>query len=251
MKYRIGPYCWSCNLMLVVCYFCLVALFMYLGFWQLDRADEKRELLKQQAQAQVSSVFTITDAMKYDQDLRYARVSLTGSYDQDQQFLIDNQVLNRRVGYFVMTPFLPDHQQKAVLVNRGWIPANFDRTLLPDLSLQNIKAAITGYINNFPSVGIKLAGAEIPGEGWPSVVQVVDSQILANKLNYPLHKFQVQLDNNMRDGYQRSWKSAMKIMPPEKHRAYAMQWFTFAFILTVLFVVLNVRRGIDESETKT
>ena len=236
MNYRIGPYFWCGKLRVVAAYLCLLALFIALGFWQLGRADEKQALLQKQSRAQSGSVFTINDSLDYHQVLRYARVTLTGRYDQDKQFLVDNQVFKKRVGYFIMTPFLPERQQRSVLVNRGWVPANLDRTILPDPSLQSTKSTITGRLNNFPSVGIKLAGAEIPGAGWPSVVQLVDSQVLANKLKYPLHKFQVQLDSDMADGYQRSWPSAMQTMPPEKHKAYAMQWFSLAITLAIIFI---------------
>lgn len=232
-------------------YVCLLGLFVSLGGWQLIRAEGKRELLAQQAEAQAGPVFTITDSMNYDQTQRYVKIRVTGEYDQKHQFLIDNQVLNRRAGYFVLTPFLPEHQQQAVLVNRGWVPANYDRNQLPDLAIQNTKAEISGRINNFPSVGLVLAGAEIPTEGWPSVVQVVDSQILANKLKYPLHKFQIQLDKDLDDGYQRTWTSAIQSIPPAKHMAYAMQWFSFALILTIIFVVMTMKREINGPETKT
>jgi surfeit locus 1 family protein len=250
-NYFIGPYRWRCIVPLVASYFCLLILFISAGFWQLDRADQKQILLRQQSQAQTKQAFIITDTVDYHQDMRYARVTLTGKYDQGRQFLIDNQVLNRRAGYFVMTPFLPERQQISVLVNRGWVPANLDRSILPELSIQNINVTLSGRINNFPSVGIKLAGAEMPGQGWPSLVQLVDSQQLANKLKYPLHNFQVQLSEHMADGYQRNWKSAMTRMPPEKHIAYAMQWFSFALVLTVIFVILTIKKVENESETHT
>ena len=251
LKYRIKSYCWRCKLGFVAAYICLLVLFISLGFWQLDRADQKQALLQQQSQAQTGPVLLITDTVDYQQNLRYARVTLTGKYDQNRQFLIDNQVFNKRVGYFVLTPFLPENQQISVLVNRGWIPADLDRTILPDLALQNTRHTITGQLNNFPSVGIKLAGVEIPGKGWPSVVQLVDSQVLANKLEYPLHKFQVQMDADIAEGYQRAWSSAMTTMPPEKHKAYAIQWFGFALVLTLIFIRLTVKREIDETETNS
>jgi len=62
---------------------------------------------------------------------------------------------------------------------------------------------LRGRINRFPGVGIKLAGAEIPTEGWPSVLQVVDSQILAKKLGYSVFPFQIELDKGLPDGFNR------------------------------------------------
>jgi surfeit locus 1 family protein len=134
-----------------------------------------------------------------------------------------------------MTPFKIQGINQSVLVNRGWLALNKDRRILPDVSVSEAKRTITGRVNHFPVVGIRLAGAEIPTEGWPSVVQVADSQVLAAKLGYSLFPFQIELDKTMPEGYHREWKKNT-IMSPEKHIAYAVQWFGLALTLTVLFI---------------
>jgi surfeit locus 1 family protein len=80
-----------------------------------------------------------------------------------------------------------------------------------------------------------LAGAEQPTDTWPSVVQVVDSEILAKKLDYPLFQFQIELDKDLPDGFKREWHTTT-IMQPEQHTAYAFQWFALALTLTILFI---------------
>jgi surfeit locus 1 family protein len=124
--------------------------------------------------------------------------------------------------------------KKAVLINRGWVASNPDRSVLPDIRMTAQPTSIAGRINHFPSVGIKLEGAEIPGDGWPSRVQVVDKEMLAKKLGYPLFSFQVELDKNFADGFKREWQ-VTTVMPPEQHIAYAVQWFGLALMLTILF----------------
>ena len=128
-----------------------------------------------------------------------------------------------------------DGMDKAVLVNRGWVLLNKDRRVLPDLSISTLKTTVTGRINHFPVVGIRLAGAETPTNGWPSVVQVVDSNVLSEKSGYTLLPFQIELDVDMANGYLRDWKKSA-VMPPEKHIAYAVQWFGLAITLTILFI---------------
>jgi len=58
---------------------------------------------------------------------------------------------------------------------------------------------------------------------------------LSEKLGYALLPFQIELDKSMANGYKRDWKSR-QLMPPEKHIAYAVQWFGLALTLTVLFI---------------
>ena len=218
-----------------VIYLCVLPLLIALGLWQLSRADQKRILLEQREQGMSSSeTLSLSNSSLDNIDLlKYKKVRLNGHYDVDHQFLIDNQISSGKVGYLVLTPFILA-SSRAVLVNRGWVPLNANRQILPDLQLSTKPLEVTGRINNFPSVGIKLAGAEQPTLGWPSVMQVVDTSILAEKLGYTLFTFQVELDKEMPEGYKREWQVS-KIMLPEHHIAYAMQWFALALTLTVLF----------------
>lgn len=227
MKFEIIP---------TLAYLCLLPLLLALGVWQLDRAEQKREFLKLQEQGGVAEALHLSTAIEDNAEtLRYRKVDAAGSYDESHQFLIDNQISGGKAGYFVLTPFILKGEAKAVLVNRGWIPLNQDRSVLPDLSINKMQTTISGRINNFPSVGIKLAGAELPTDTWPSVVQVVDSEILAKKLGYPLFQFQIELDKDLADGFKREWHTTT-IMLPEQHTAYAIQWFALALTLTILFI---------------
>lgn len=215
-------------------YFTLIALLLSLGFWQLGRAEQKKMFLnKQQLSARKVEIKLTEDAEL--EKIEYRKVELTGYYDYKQQYLIDNQIVNGQVGYFVLTPFKIKGVGLSILVNRGWVVLNKNRLILPDIPVDGVKRTISGRVKHFPVVGIQLAGAEIPTKGWPSVVQVVDSHVLAKKLGYPLFSFQIELDQEMSDGYSREWKKNT-IIPPEKHVAYAVQWFGLALTLTVLFI---------------
>ena len=218
----------------IVLYLVLVTLLVSLGFWQLDRAEQKKVFVRQQQLSVDKSLLKLTEDVDLE-GVRYRKTEITGRYDSSHQYLIDNQIVNGRAGYFVMTPFKIDGLNQSVLVNRGWVALNKDRRVLPDISIEMLNVTITGRINYFPVVGIRLAGAEIPTEGWPSVVQVVDSQVLSEKLGYALFPFQIELDKSMSDGYSRDWRKK-SVMPPEKHVAYAVQWFGLALTLTVLFI---------------
>ena len=215
-------------------YALVLALLVSLGFWQLNRADEKRAFLQKQ-QTQSKAVLKLkTQTIDNLNFLRYRTITAQGVYDTNKQFLIDNQIVKGKAGYFIMTPFILKGATKAVLVNRGWLPANPDRSILPKIKLTQNPSHILGRINHFPSVGFKIDGAEIPTKGWPSIVQVAESTHLAKKLGYDLFSFQIELDPKSAEGYTRLWLER-SIMPPEKHIAYAVQWFGLALTLTVLF----------------
>lgn len=239
MKFKIIP---------TLVYLCLLPVLLALGMWQLDRSEQKRVLLKLQEQATATETLHLSMDIGDKADaLRYRQVELSGRYDVAHQFLIDNQISGGKAGYFVLTPLVLTGETKAVLVNRGWIPLNQDRSVLPDLQINKAEATITGRINNFPSVGIKLAGAEIPTAGWPSVVQVVDSNVLAKKLGYSLFQFQIELAKELPDGFKREWQTST-IMLPEQHTAYAIQWFALALTLTILFIWYSFKKNNAQSK---
>jgi len=220
----------------IVLYIALLIFLVFLGFWQLSRAEEKEVLLLEQHVSGSKKEVKLSSLLDLDLDnIRYRKTVINGKYDLEHQFLIDNQIYKGQAGYFVMTPYKIKELKKAVLVNRGWVPLTKDRRVLPDVTINKSMPVLKGIINNFPVVGIRLEGAEIPTEGWPSVVQVVDSPILSKKIGYPLLPFQLELNAEMAEGYTRDWKRR-SIMSPEKHIAYAVQWFGLAITLTILFI---------------
>jgi surfeit locus 1 family protein len=235
MKIKVAGSSLNCSLIPLLLYLALVTLLISLGFWQLGRADEKKIFLTKQQLSADKQVIRLKSIIDSDpESLRYREIEISGRYDAEHQFLIDNQIVNGQAGYYVMTPLLVDGMKNAVLVNRGWVVLNKDRRVLPDISISTLQVNLLGRVNNFPSVGFKLDGAEIPTDGWPSVVQVVDSDVLAGRLGYSLLPFQVEMNAEMNEGYLREWRKNT-VMPPEKHIAYAVQWFGLAITLTILF----------------
>lgn len=215
-------------------------LFVNLGLWQLRRADEKtalmaaRDLRGQDAPVQLTSTAANPD------DLRYRRVVVSGEYDVEHQFLVDNQVHGQQPGYHVLTPLRLDGGA-AVLVNRGWIPMGTDRSQRPAVGIQTARVQISGVADRFPGVGFKLKGADIPASGWPSVVQLPEPARLAERLGYPVLPYQVLLDPSADEGYIRAWREVR--LTPEKNRGYALQWFLFAAVITVIYLRHGLTAG--------
>lgn len=246
MTVSLGRITFSCPPVLIMLYLLLLVLLINLGFWQLNRADEKRILIDKQTQTMTEKPLQLTAAIVDKPEiLRYRKITVAGHYDTGHQFLLDNQIFKGKAGYFVLTPFIIEKGKTAVLVNRGWILANPDRHILPEVSIKSLQTMLSGRINNFPSVGIKLAGAGIPTQSEPAVIQIVDTQILAKKLGYALFSFQVELDANEPEGYTRQWLTTT-LMSPQQHFGYALQWFGLACALTFLFFWHSCKKQTDD-----
>jgi surfeit locus 1 family protein len=224
-------------------YLLLMTLLISLGNWQLKRAEQKRQQLHQRQAALQLPAININDIEQPRLEvLENRRVNVRGRWDLKHQLLIDNQMHQGQVGYWVMTPLIITGRQQAVLVNRGWIAMNRDRRILPDVSsLPTGDVLVNGRVNHFPQVAYALEGADIPTDGWPAVVQLINPEILAKKLGYPLLDFQIEMEADEEHGLVRDWKISQK-MPAEKHEAYAMQWFGLAVTLTILMLWMGFKK---------
>jgi surfeit locus 1 family protein len=216
-------------------------LFIQLGRWQWHRAEYKRAL----AAAFVSDAGRITalGSRPLTELPRYARVQVEGLYDPGHQFLLDNMTRDGRVGYEVLTP-LTLADGRALLVNRGWLPLPAEgRARLPDVSFVALPDVIaTGKIDELPVTGLAMGRAPPDGgTNWPKRTSFPDSAQLGAALGRPIEARQLLLDADQPQGYRRDWKPGSAGFGPERHLAYAIQWWGLAALTMVLLIVLNLK----------
>lgn len=218
----------------------LVPLFVSLGLWQVRRADEKQSLMQLQQSRSLESPVKLLPEMSELGEFRYRPVVVSGNYDTEHQILLDNQVFNGQAGYHVVTPLRLQGGRVGVLVNRGWVPMNPDRRQLPGVPAPAGPIELTGTLDKFAAVGLKLKGADIPSPGWPAVVQIADADRLRERLGYPLLPYQVLLAPAEPGGFDRAWRQTD--LHPEKSRGYALQWFAFAATTIALYFWYGFKR---------
>lgn len=223
-----------------------VAFFMWLGFWQLGRADQKQALVDQYATAQKTQVeITPRNAASLP---RYQRVEVSGRFDPAHQVLLDNMPSHTgQPGYRVLTPF--ETQAGWLLVDRGWLPLGSSRTELPDITVSNDARTITGTIDELPRAGIELKTPPVDASAsWPRVLSFPQQAALEQQLGQKLIPGLLLLDASQPDGYERIWEAHLGFRP-ERHIGYAVQWFAFAVVAVILFVITSFRtkKATDES----
>lgn len=220
----------------------LLPLLLYLGFWQLDRADQK-ETLQQRFQSYLDAPYvSITEVAPSDPASRYRKVVARGRYDAQHQILLDNKIENGRPGYHVYTPLKIAGEEHAILVNRGWIPLGSSRQQLPDVTVMDTDVAVRGRLSQPANPGLRLNGAMTAAQRWPRVVQYLDYGRLSEQLGYALAPAVILLDPNAQGGYQRDWRPHFAGFGPARHRGYALQWFSLAAALTIIYGIVNIRR---------
>lgn len=220
----------------------VLGLMLQLGFWQLDRAAEKRAMLSAHETHRALPPADLEQLDPGDPRSRYRAVVGHGVYDHRRQFLLDNQVERGQAGYHVYTPFLPDNADTAVLVNRGWVAWGESRARLPDIRIDDPVVTISGRIDQPANPAIRLGDA-FAQSGWPKVVPYMDYQQLSEVLGYPLIPAIILLDADRPQGFHREWQLDFGGLGPERHDAYAVQWFAMSTALLVLYGIFGWRRA--------
>jgi surfeit locus 1 family protein len=217
----------------------LLVLFVGLGRWQWHRGEAKQALWN--AYERSDSPPVPNARVDFDAAERFTRVALTGRFDADHQFLLDNRSHAGKPGYEVLTPFLLDNGRR-ILVNRGWIPFDGYRDQLPDVSLPSEPSTIVqGRLDELPTPG--LASGRAPpeaGNAWPKRTSFPTHDELEAALREKLARRILLLDPQASNGYVREWSAPG--MAPERHFSYAIQWWGFAVVLLVLYFALNFRK---------
>lgn len=213
----------------------VLPLLLSLGKWQLERAGEKREIELQLISRQQQTAIPV-ERLNPQDDLAFAPVVLEGGFDNQHQFLLDNRMHNGQLGYEVLTPFFTE-DGTWVLVNRGWIKAHADRRTLPNIPAIDEPLRTHGSIYVSPGKPFLLKDQVIVDPSWPLTIQAVELDKFATVLDRSFFPFVVRLNAGAPGALAIDWQAMNQ--EPEKHTAYAVQWFTMAVALVVWFGFAN------------
>jgi surfeit locus 1 family protein len=211
------------------------ALCVRLGIWQLDRLAQRRAFNAHVEAMWAAAPLTLTGQPVLDlTTMEFRTVTISGTYDFENQIALRNQYYQSQPGYHLITPLLLD-DGSALLVDRGWIPADgndsptawrkYDQpgqvTLQGQIRLGQIKPIFGGVPD--PT----LIPGQIRLEFWNSV----NLERIARQSPYPLLDVFVQPDVDPVDitppiAYQPEFE-----LSEGPHMGYAVQWFIFAGLL--------------------
>lgn len=215
----------------------LLPLLLGLGFWQLARAEEKRQLLAVQ-QARHSAAPIGLDQLGRGADPAYVRVRLHGQFDAEHSLLLDNRVRGGQAGVEVLQPFLDQASGLWLLLNRGWL-AWPDRRIAPAFATPDTPLSLTAWIYVPPGEAFQLQ-QEPPAAGWPRLVGTLDPDALWRQLGRAGLSYEVRLEPGP-GSFRVDWP--VVAMSPDKHLGYAVQWFALAAALLGLFIYLGLHNA--------
>lgn len=229
------------TLLTIVC----IPLFIKLGFWQYEKA-----VLKQKIQASFDSsnrglTPDLKDYLSNSSMLEFKKIRVQGEYKTQYQILIDNKVENSLVGYHVITPLKIAGTDEYVLVNRGWIQGEKNRTDLPIFDTPTDVLDIQGMAW-IPSQKIftleDKAQVAADSKTWQPVWQHLDMQKYVKNVPIKILPIIIKLDNkSTAGGFARNWEMSQERILT--HLGYAYQWFGFAFATLMIYLYLSISKN--------
>ena len=214
-----------------------LVLLISLGFWQLDRADEKRAIEDQIASANSGDVELI-NSVEFLKEKEYYHVRLQGAYIDDKQFIYDNQIVDQISGYYVLTPLVLKGDSKAILINRGFIPWNGRRDKLADIDVGEKLTEVMVQISK-PVRRMELEESKTTGE-FPVLIQALDLDEMSTIAALDFVSVVGLLSPESEGGFVRQWEPYTGSI--ERHIGYAVQWFLMALVLTFIGIRLALKQ---------
>jgi len=226
----------------------VAAICVHLGFWQLDRLGDRRALNEEIAASLSAAPVALPAATprlrEAPSDFPYRRTIAEGRFMPERTVLLRGRFHAGQPGVHVVTPLRLDGGD-LLLVNRGWVPspdgATVDSVPMPPPGV----VSVSGILQTVPITGDGGRPAPIdaaPGSG--GTFQRLDLEALGQHLPALLPLYLLQSVEANADILPRP------VPPPEMgdgpHLGYALQWFSFAAIALIGFlVVLLGRRRAD------
>jgi cytochrome oxidase assembly protein ShyY1 len=216
----------------LVTFVCVVIMFA-LGNWQLQRAEQKTvRLLAIEQAAETEQVDLQQVSNGKIEQLLDMPVNFEGTADAEHFFLLDNKIHKGRVGYQVLVPM--QTYSGTVMTNFGWVAATSSRDILPNIQINNKEMRYAGVLS-LPLDNIMVKETAVVDGDWPKVLQQTDLDIIQQHYKKQILPFVVLLTAEENSFFIRDWQPV--VMAPEKHIAYAAQWFLLAFAGLVVFII--------------
>lgn len=214
-----------------------IAVMVKLGFWQIDRGQEKQMIMDRHAAAESYSPIT-SNSLRLLASAPDEKVTVRATLHPEYIFYIDNQIHQGRAGYHVLA-LATNNDLAATLVpvNLGWIPAGQNRADIPQVELAQGEIEVRGRIRIPADSPFILQEQEFNQGEWPMRIQYPELAKIREQLQLPLADFMVLQDPDAEIGYVRDWP--VVVMTPHRHYAYAVQWFGLALAALIIFLVAS------------
>ena len=236
----------------------IAAVCIRLGFWQLERLEERRAENMRVAAGLRGAPIPLETIGADSTQSRAQRVVVRGTYDYAHEVALINRSRDGAPGVNILTPLRIPGRDTAVMVNRGWVYSPDGSTI--DLSRwhEADTAAGTAYVSWLhvaaPTDSVVSASPSSSSSSSPRRVMRLERAALARQIPYPIAPYQLVLIDEAAEqaagatGYgsatpspfgtavvdsTRPIRIPLPALDEGAHKSYAIQWFSFAAIALI------------------
>jgi surfeit locus 1 family protein len=209
----------------------IVGLCIKAGFWQLDRAHQKEELIRVLTVGE-SLLTSGSDMLSQQVESGTHQVQLTVYRDTATPLrFLDNRIQDRVAGYEVFTEATSSDGSVRVLVNLGWVPGPKRRDELPTIEIPTVFELKGLWVPITDSYLMSESDTETLGDAQrvQSLTDLIKTNLLSGMV--------------LAEGLlPRNANGPKPRLGPETHYGYAIQWFLLALVLCGMTAVI-LRKG--------
>lgn len=216
------------------------ALTISLGNWQSRRGDAKESLQAEWDAAQRQAPVDVASpaALESVAAALPRRVRLRGAFVPSATVYLDNRLRQGVAGFDLVTPLAIGDGLPLVLVDRGWIARDMhDRARMPAAPAPEGDVVIEGLAVARLAQLLELGGRQ--EERIPGIWQNLDFGTFERVHGKSVARFVVQQTSDVPDGLRRD--RPRPAAGVEKHRGYALQWYSLAALIAGLTVWFGYR----------
>ncbi len=210
-----------------------VAILLALGNWQLQRLKWKTGLIEGIERAVASPAVPLPGTVEDPPAFDFVRVRVTGRLLHPKTLYLTSRTLDGRVGQHAITPLVRQDGGGVVLVDRGWVPADWRAPVTAGGVVQ-----VAGMARLFPEPGFFTLDNDAERNIWFMVNQAEMAAAVGLGDVAPVFVTASPGDD----------PSALPIggIPgsnlSNNHLIYAITWYALAVVLLVIYGIYHLRR---------
>jgi surfeit locus 1 family protein len=220
---------WKSTLLLLL----VIPLFLSLGTWQLQRADEKKVIATTYAARLNMSAITLDQLSEYE-DKTNIPVGIVGRYT-GEHYLLENQWRNKKLGVEVLSIFETE-EGLSILLNRGWLE-NADRRQTPAFDTPMTQQVIQTTVYQPSKAPYTLGELQLENEVWPKRLTYLAIDKIAQDIERPVYPLSLRINAAKEGLFDTNWPVIN--VKPETHIGYAVQWYLFAVVAFLVYLFAN------------
>ena len=213
--------------MFTVLVFLAVVFLIFLGFWQIDRANEKKSIIE--GLSSNPKKMSLVD-LRDEALVGYEKIVLTGGYWLPEKFIKKNVVKDNQLGSQIYRLYC--QEDICVIVNVGWVSMS-QITILKDESVNMTK--LEGVVRILPYVMIREKMPLSYFKGFGMIVSL-DKSFFSLLTGKEIVNYEMLLDQSLTNYQQLTTIPKVSVA---RHYGYAIQFYLLALVLVIGYIYLK------------